>query len=116
MCCCAGVLCVIVQGIDVLFISSFVFTDRYFRQHVNQIIHRYLAMSDLHSLVNAGDARGVKRALEDPGVDVNQLDDSGATPLDYAAKRETEETADFLRKRDGKTSTELREERKKLAD
>jgi len=49
-------------------------------------------------------------------VDVNQLDDSGATPLDYAAKRETEETADFLRKRGGKTSTELREERKKLAD
>ena len=62
-----------------------------------------------------GDLQAIQQHL-DTGVAVNQLDDSGATPLDYAAKRETEETADFLRKRGGKTSTELREERKKLAD
>ena len=39
----------------------------------------------------------------DAGVDVNLLDDSGATPFDYATKLETEETAKFLRKQGGKT-------------
>ena len=69
----------------------------------------------IHTAAKRGDLQAIQQHL-DAGVDVNQLDDSGATPLDYAAKRETEETADFLRKRGGKTSTELREERKKLAD
>ena len=69
----------------------------------------------IHTATKRGDLRAIQQHL-DAGVDVNQLDDSGATALDYAAKRETEETANFLRKRGGKTSTELREERKKLAD
>ena len=69
----------------------------------------------IHTAAKRGDLQAIQQHL-DAGVDVNQLDESGATPLDYAAKREMEETADFLRKRGGKTSTELREERKKLAD
>ena len=46
---------------------------------------------------------------------VNLLDDSGATPLDYAAKLETEETAEFLREQGGKSSEELKAEEKKSA-
>ena len=74
-----------------------------------------LMATPLHYATVHGHTPVVERLL-DKGADVGLTDANGETPLDYAAKRETEETADFLRKRGGKTSTELREERKKLAD
>ena len=74
-----------------------------------------LMAAPLHYATVHGHTPVVERLL-DKGADVGLTDANGETPLDYAAKRETEETADFLRKRGGKTSTELREERKKLAD
>ena len=74
-----------------------------------------LMATPLHYATVHGHTPVVERLL-DKGADVGLTDANGETPLDYAAKRETEEAADFLRKRGGKTSTELREERKKLAD
>lgn len=68
----------------------------------------------IHTAAKRGDTEAIRQHL-DAGVDVNLLDDSEATPLDYATKLETEETAKFLRKQGGKTSKELKAEREKLA-
>lgn len=68
----------------------------------------------IHTAAKRGDTEAIRQNL-DAGVDVNLLDDSEATPLDYATKLETEETAKFLRKQGGKTSEELKVEREKLA-
>ena len=68
----------------------------------------------IHTAAKRGDTGAIQQHL-DAGVDVNLLDDSGSTPLDYAAKLETEETAEFLREQGGKTSEELKAEEKKSA-
>ena len=60
----------------------------------------------IHIAAKRGDTKALQQHL-DAGTDVNLLDESGATPLDHAAKLDTEEAADFLRSRGGKTSAEL---------
>ena len=68
----------------------------------------------IHIAAKRGDTKSIQQHL-DAGVDVNLFDDSESTPLDYAAKLETDETINFLRKRGGKTSAELKVEGEKLA-
>ena len=46
------------------------------------------------------------------GTDMNVKDSDGHTPLDYAIIDEHTETADLLRKHDGKTAEELKAEGK----
>jgi ankyrin repeat protein len=46
------------------------------------------------------------------GADVNAKNDSGMTPWFYAAHNGHKETADLLRKHDGKTGEELKAEGK----
>jgi ankyrin repeat protein len=60
----------------------------------------------IHIAAKRGDTKALQQHL-DAGTDVNLLDESGATSLDHAAKLDTEEAADFLRSRGGKTSAEL---------
>ncbi|MEE2615543.1 MAG: ankyrin repeat domain-containing protein [Verrucomicrobiota bacterium] len=61
----------------------------------------------IHVAAKRSDNKAIQQHL-DAAVDVNSLDESGATPLDYAAKLDAESTANFLRQRGGKTSSELR--------
>ena len=59
---------------------------------------------DIHEAAKAGNIEVVKYHLA-AGVDVNVKDDDGATPLDWASKRNHTETVDFLRKHGGKYGT-----------
>ena len=60
----------------------------------------------IHVAAQRSDNEAIQQHL-DAEVDVNSLDESGATPLDYATKLDSESTANFLRQRGGKTSSEL---------
>ena len=60
----------------------------------------------IHVAAKRGDNKAIQQHL-DAKVDVNLLDETGVTPLDYATKLDSERTADFLRQRGGKTSSEL---------
>ncbi len=60
----------------------------------------------IHVAAKRGDNKAIQQHL-DAKVDVNLLDETGVTPLDYATKLDSESTADFLRQRGGKTSSEL---------
>ena len=60
----------------------------------------------IHIAAKRGDIEALQQHL-DAGTNVNLLDESGVTPMDHAAKLDTEEAADFLRSRGGKTSAEL---------
>ena len=53
-----------------------------------------------------------KTAESAKGADVNAKDKDGETPLDEAINYEEIETADLLRKRGGKTGSELKAEGK----
>ena len=69
----------------------------------------------IHVAAKRSDNKAIQQHL-DAAVDVNSLDESGATPLDYAAKLDAESTANFLRQRGGKTSSELRLSGKQTAN
>ena len=60
----------------------------------------------IHVAARRSDKKAIQQHL-DNRVDVNLLDESGATPVDYAKKLDYKDTAEFLRKRGGKTSSEL---------
>ena len=60
----------------------------------------------IHVAARRSDEKAIQRHL-DNRVDVNLLDESGSTPVDYANKLDYKDTAEFLRKRGGKTSSEL---------
>jgi ankyrin repeat protein len=60
----------------------------------------------IHVAAQRSDNEAIQQHL-DAEVDVNSLDESGATPLDYATKLDSESTTNFLRQRGGKTSSEL---------
>ena len=62
-------------------------------------------METLHIKCSEGDIEAVKWHL-DEGADVNAMDDTGRTPLDY----DEGENADLLRKHGGKTGEELKAE------
>ena len=61
----------------------------------------------IHVAAQRSDNKAIQKHLN-AKVDINSLDESGATPLDYAAKLDSESTTNFLRQRGGKTSSELR--------
>lgn len=60
----------------------------------------------IHIAAKRGDTEALQQHL-DAGTDVNLSDEAGATPMDHAAKLDTEDAAAFLRSRGGKTSAEL---------
>ena len=60
----------------------------------------------IHVAARRSDKKAIQQHL-DNRVDINLLDESGATPVDYANKLDYKDTAEFLRKRGGKTSSEL---------
>ena len=60
----------------------------------------------IHVAARRSDKKAFQQHL-DNRVDVNLLDESGSTPVDYANKLDYKDTAEFLRKRGGKTSSEL---------
>lgn len=69
----------------------------------------------IHVAAQRSDNKAIQKHLN-AKVDINSLDESGATPLDYAAKLDSESTANFLRQRGGKTSSELRMSSKQTAN
>ena len=69
----------------------------------------------IHVAAKRSDNPAIQEHL-DAGVDVNSLDESRATPLDYASKLDTDSTVNFLRQHGGKTSSELRFSEKQNAN
>ena len=69
----------------------------------------------IHVAAQRSDNEAIQQHL-DANVDINSLDESEATPLDYAAKLDSESTANFLRQRGGKSSSELRMSIKQTAN
>ena len=66
-----------------------------------------LGSTPLHGAAMGGH-KGIAERLITKGADVNTKNDGGKTPLDSAIQRNKNETADLLRKHDGKTSEELK--------
>ena len=64
----------------------------------------------LHEAVMRSPNNGIIELLIANKADVNNMDDSGKTPLDWAIKYDQPETADLLRKHGAKTGDELIEE------
>ena len=64
----------------------------------------------LHEAVMRSPNNGIIELLITNKLDVNNMDDSGKTPLDWAIKYDQPETADLLRKHGAKTGDELIEE------
>ena len=66
----------------------------------------------LHEAVMRSPNNGIIELLVANEADVNDMDDSGKTPLDWAIKYKRNKTADLLRKHGGKTGEELKAEGK----